>query len=129
MTPDDALLERVRELGGFDTPREAEIALRATLAGLGEALHENDRLAVADALPDRFVTTVCMRRDLGSFDVDVLVERVGLREGVAPGFALEHAQAACRALGEVLPDDLVHRLDGVLPPAFAGLFHRVSKPE
>lgn len=98
MTSFKELVETVRTRMGGATKDEAVAAIHATLAALGEHMGSIDALAVAAALPPPFDATlrnhiVDMKHDLRSF-----YARVAAREGVELGFAMEHAQAVCRAL-------------------------------
>lgn len=104
------LVETVRVRMGGATQDEAVAATHATLAALGEHMGSIDALAVAAALPPPFDATlrnniVDIRHDLDSF-----YARVAAREGVALGFAMEHAQAVCRALVLVLGEDVHEHL-------------------
>jgi hypothetical protein len=46
---------------------------------------------------------------------DAFVEHVAVREAVAVGFAIEHAECACRALAEQVSPELRSRLQRHLP--------------
>ena len=117
-----ALLRRIVHLAGLDTTREASAALRATLASLGERLPDEDVDVIAGALPDGLVPILRNRKRKGAFDVAEFFDRVRRREGVSLGFAREHAQVVCRALGETWREDVLGVLDRALPESFAELF-------
>jgi uncharacterized protein (DUF2267 family) len=117
----EALLARIRDLTGLGTSKEAGPVLDATLSALGERLHEQDRRAIAKVLPARFARPLLSGQWPGEFELEELYRRVARAEGVNLGFALEHVQTTCRALGEALPDEVRGMLARALPPSFAAL--------
>jgi len=121
MTTNAALLREVVRLGGFATPQEALVAIRATVTTLGELLLPEDLGPVAAALPDGLAPLLRKRKLPGTFDVAEFIDRVRRRERVSLGFAREHAQVVCRALGEVLSEDACRKLDRALPDSIAAL--------
>lgn len=118
-----ALLDRIVQLGGFPTHGEAAAALKATLLALGESLPDRERKRVADALSVRERAVLQAAAYRGELDTAELYDRVRSYEGVALGFAREHAQVVCRAIGELLDDEVRALLDRVLPEELALLFH------
>jgi uncharacterized protein (DUF2267 family) len=115
------LVERVQTLAGLAESEQAERAIRIVVAVLLEQLTQHDRYLLSDALPaawtiDAAGATLQVYDDLESF-----YARIGTREGIAPGFAREHAQSVCRALSEALDDDTRQRLITRLPDAIAEL--------
>jgi uncharacterized protein (DUF2267 family) len=120
---EQTFVTRVTELVGFSDVRQAERAIRATLATLGGQLPARERNAFANALPATF------RASLGedgyrALDRGEFYQLVGLREGVSLGFAREHAQVVCRVLGEQLPPDLCGAISQLLPESVADLFQQ-----
>ncbi|HEY2514342.1 MAG TPA: DUF2267 domain-containing protein, partial [Polyangiaceae bacterium] len=59
---------------------------------------------------------------LGDLDREELFARVALHANVARGFAAELAEVACRALGELLPNDPLVRLRKEVGPSIGLLF-------
>ncbi len=122
-----ALVERVRALGGLTRDDEAYRAIRATLSALGQQLSPRERRILHDALPPS------LRRGLGvgaphPLELKDFFHVVHRREGVSEGFAREHAQVVCRALGELVPRELRARLERELPPAVAELLEAPEAP-
>jgi uncharacterized protein (DUF2267 family) len=127
MATEEELLDKIVALAGLDTTREAERALRATLAALGELLPEKERRAFADALPSRLGMVLEMRKHHGPFGLEEFFGHVQRREVTSAGFAREHAQVVCRVLGEALPDDARARLERAVPAEYVDLFRGVSR--
>lgn len=122
---EQTFVTRVTELVGFSDVKQAERAIRATLATLGGQLPARERNALAEALPASY------RASLGedgyrALDRGEFYQLVGLREGVSLGFAREHAQVVCRVLSEQLPRDLCATISQLLPESVADLFLRPS---
>ncbi len=113
MTYDD-LLERTRALAGFESIEQAERAMRATLSVVGEGLVEDERRALAAALPEPAARALGERPYAGAIERAELYERVARREGAEIGFALEHAQSVLLAVGEAIPAALRARLEAHL---------------
>lgn len=116
------LLDRITQIGGFANRDEADAALKATLYVLGERLPTDERKKVADALPLHASRLLQARKYRGPFDTAEFFDRVRRHEGVNLGFAHEHAQVVCQALGEILADDTHRVLADVLPDSLAELF-------
>lgn len=128
MTDDDvtpAWIERIAALGAL-TPWDAARALTATLAILGEHLTADERNRVARALPLRAAAMLGQPRP-GAHPA-TFYDRVALHEGIAPGFAREHAQTVGRVLVERLPLELVRRLARALDTPIRDLFQE-APPE
>ncbi len=94
----DELIAEVRGRMGGATREDAVKAIHATLAILAEHMNRGDVEAVAARLPEPFgatmrVNALDMNHDLRSF-----YARVAAQEHVPLGYAVEHAQAVCRAL-------------------------------
>jgi uncharacterized protein (DUF2267 family) len=119
---DDQLLSRVRDLAGFTGRADAARAVRATVVALGERLQDDERAAFARALPPTLAQALDRAAYFGDFDRDELFARVARHENVEPGFAMEHAEVACRALGELLPEEALAHLRRQLGASIAELF-------
>jgi uncharacterized protein (DUF2267 family) len=128
----EEFVARVRELSGFADREEAERAIAATLATLGERLVDTEVHALAGELPRPLAAALERGVYAGDFDLTELYDRVCRREGVEPSFGVEHAQIVCRVLAEQLGEDARTRLRKELPPSIADLFRRppaASPPE
>lgn len=111
----------VAERGGLGRD-EAAHAAEVTLRVLGERLPEIAVRAVAFELPEPLAVALRSSEHTASYDLAAFYARVGLREGVKPGFAVEHTQAVCSALGELLGAEARAHIEKHLPEPFAELF-------
>src|SRR5690606_22689727 len=128
MLPESELVARLRERAPFRNEEEARGALRATLAVLGEQLHEDERRLVAEELPRELGGLLVRQRRKPAATVEAFAERVAEREDCAPGRAIEHAEIACSVLRDVLSKSTLDRLLGEIPNLTA-LFERREEPE
>jgi uncharacterized protein (DUF2267 family) len=125
----DKLIDRVSQLMGATTKEGAARAVLATLKALGEGLLADEAHSLARAFPPELAPTLESAAHLGRLTPDGLVARVAKHEGVALGFAHEHAQSVFRALGELLPEESRVHLERVLAPEVARLFHASDAAE
>jgi len=102
-------------------------ATRAIMLSLGERLTDDERIRLGAVLPSSMAKALRGARYRGDFDLAELVDRVHRRENVNIGFAREHVQVVCQAVGECLTEELRVLLERTLPPSFAELF-RGSPP-
>jgi uncharacterized protein (DUF2267 family) len=124
-------MRRIADLSGLDTTEEAAAVLQATLVAMGQRLAPDVRDTIAAALPDEIGAV--LRRSESELESESeseseFFDRVRRREGVSLGFAREHAQGVCRALGEILPGEALRALEEALPASFAELFHPPPPP-
>lgn len=115
-------LEEVREHTGVDSTSQALRIARITLRVLGEALLEHDRQNVAAGLPDPLARALTAGPSGKRVTARSFYDRIARREGVRPGFGLEHAQVVCQALTHTLRDETLLYLESRLPPDLAELF-------
>lgn len=120
----EEFIERIERLAALESRDAAERALRATLKTLAERLLADERRLVAEQLPRGLAEEVLSPQKPGVFDSKEFFERVAAREGVGPGYALEHVQSVCEVLGTVLDSTTLRRLRGELGDDFADLFPR-----
>ncbi len=98
----EQLIEEVRSrMGGGDDQTVAR-AIDATLEALSLRLICADAERVARALPLRFAAVLRGGMRDPAMDLAAFYQRVAEREGVQPGAAMEHAQAVCAALMQLL---------------------------
>src|SRR6187399_584394 len=119
------IVQRLRELGPFEDAAAAARALTATLEGLATLLTAEEREALAQSLPPEAAQILREALQVAQGAGTDLFEVVAASEGLSLPRATEHAQIACRALGEMLPESAFARLERSLPD-LAGLF---SGPE
>jgi uncharacterized protein (DUF2267 family) len=112
------LLDRIVERGIPDR-RRAGKALRATLTVLGQRLFDDEARALASSLPTELARVVeASEHDEldGDFGDAEFYERVRRRERSSSGAVHEDVDVVVRMLGELLDDDVRHRLARALPP-------------
>jgi uncharacterized protein (DUF2267 family) len=119
-------LLRVRELTGIDDDDTARRAIRAVTALVLEQLSPRDRAWLAACLPQRLDASPAPARPADT--LHDFYDRVASREGVEPGFAVEHAQCVCRAIGEQLDERARDRLARLVPDDLAELFAARESP-
>lgn len=110
----------------------ASQASSKTLEVLGELLTRRDREVLATHLPDRLRSPLFARSTLGNgstYDVETFYEKVVVQENADGGFHLEHAQAVCMALGEVMDQETGHRIRARLPKSIAELLEPREIPD
>ena len=115
------LLGRIADFGGLDA-KDATVAIRATLATLGERIEYEKRNVITRELPAELGSLFRARRFRGTFGIEEFFHRVRRREKVGLGFAREHAEIVCRALADLLSSDARSTLDHELPEPFGILF-------
>lgn len=124
----DEVLETVRHRAG-STEKDALRASKQTLEVLGALLTRADREALADQLP-RSLANALRRRDPGEdFGLDQFYEEVLVDEEGKKGFQIEHAQAVCAALAELVDGETNKRLKAHLPEEFQELLEPREIPE
>lgn len=122
------LLGRVKTLTGIGDEAGAERAVRAVVSVLGEQLANEDRRSLARVLPEPWADAIPGTPLRVADDLPAFYERVSSREGIEPGFAVEHAQSVCLAISEALSDDRRKLLAARLPDALAPLLE-LAAPE
>jgi uncharacterized protein (DUF2267 family) len=127
-TDEQSLLRRVEAFTGVQDADAVRQLARAVLSVLLDQLSEPDRVWLASLLPSTLVAASPHVHGLHrpADGLREFIDRVAAREGVDPGFAREHTQSVCRALGEVLDDDESARLVARLHDQLAGLFALAS---
>jgi uncharacterized protein (DUF2267 family) len=120
----ETFLDRVLERAALSSRDEARAVSGAVMQALGELLDDRDRLRLAGVLSAPLAEALRRGRPGQTFDRDELYRRVQQREGVAPGFGIEHVQVVCRTLAEMLGDAPTVYLVRRLPDSFAPLFER-----
>ncbi len=120
---DQLILARVGRLGGITEPDAARRAILATLEALGASLSRGVRSHVAAALPAAHAAALMRPAAEKLSRADAFYDRARALEGTTPGFALEHVQVVCRALGTMLPDETLQRMKRDLPGELASLFN------
>lgn len=124
----EIFLQKVQDRAGLTGPDEADRVARATVEALGELLVDHDRRRLAEHLPDPLARALRDGEPGQDFELDDFYARVQRREGVTLGFGVEHAQAVCQALTEVLGDEMTIYLVRRLPADFEPLFERRRVP-
>jgi uncharacterized protein (DUF2267 family) len=122
----EAFLDRVVRRGGFRSPAEAGVAVRAVLTVLGEALRAADAEAVAAELPRELRDAIRARTPGAALTAGDFYDRVAAGEATPGGFAREHTGVVLGALAEELSRYALGRLAAGLPAGMAALLERRS---
>ncbi len=122
MMDHDAFVRTVAARGGFEGLDGAERAAEATLEVLGERLSAADVMGLAEDLPKPLARILRRASHGQDFELAELYRRVGEREGISLGVAVEHAGIVCRVLREAVGDGSRTRLETHLPEPLAALF-------
>lgn len=115
-------VERVLERTGLADEAAAAVVIEATLESIGEALLRPERTAIAASIPAPLGEMLSRRPIVPERDAAGFYASVAERAGLAPAFAMEHAQVVCRAVAESLAPELRRRLVRDLPDGFRELF-------
>lgn len=110
-----AFLDGVIARGGMRDWHEGRRAIAAVLPVLSRQLTSHLRARVTGHLIEPWSQMFKGPEEREALSVDGFVQRVAQREGVPPGFGLEHAQAVCQALIECLPTNLRRDLRDGMP--------------
>ncbi|WP_234322591.1 DUF2267 domain-containing protein [Streptomyces sp. NRRL S-350] len=120
-------MQRVRDLGRYDTDREAERVLRAVLAALGGQLIGEERCDLAAALPEHarraFADQIPLTQPL---DAHAFVDTVATALATTADAARWHTTSVLAALTELVGQPLTDRLLAQLPHGHAILFGRAD---
>lgn len=118
----ESIVLEVMARGGFSGRADAERAIEATLAAVGERLPDATVGLLAQCLPGPLSRQLLRREHHRDFDLPELYELVSERERVSPGFAREHAQVVCQAVADELDAATLAGLREALPGGIAALF-------
>jgi uncharacterized protein (DUF2267 family) len=122
------LIEEVREAGRYPTRAEAERVTRIVLSALGGHVVGDERVDLAQALPEEAATVVASQipatRPLTAAEfVDSVAARI---PGATPATARWDVSSVLSVLPGLVGDDLVTRVLAQLPPGYALLFGRAD---
>src|SRR5262245_40054760 len=118
-TTAEPLAQRVRLLTGIADDAALQRVIGAVSSTLAEQLSPSARARLARVLPRERADAVMRAPRREADRLDAFYERVSRREGVEHGFAVEHAQSVCRALGDALDDDGRRQIAACLSDAVA----------
>ncbi|ONH30310.1 hypothetical protein BL253_14255 [Pseudofrankia asymbiotica] len=124
----DELVSAIRVTGGFESARQAEMAVRATLTVLGERISGGETRNLAAQLPAAFAEVLPPRGAGERFDVHEFYRRVALHEGgsCTEPKARRHARAVMAALKTSVSPSEFEDVAGQLPSDYADLLSRES---
>lgn len=109
------ILERLRSTGLFPNDRDADGALRATLAALAGLLTSDERRVLARALPPELQPPDTAFERAPSASRATFFGLVAAHEGVRAGVATEQAEVVCRVLGAGFSGETHAHLAHALP--------------
>ena len=116
-------VKAVQERGGFESRDEADQAITATLATLGERLKGNETFHLAAQLPPDLADAIS-GRGLGEvFSIEEFYRRVAVREGsrYSDGAVREHARAVMATLASAVTPGEWDDVMAQLPEEYAEL--------
>ncbi|MFF5483559.1 DUF2267 domain-containing protein [Streptomyces sp. NPDC012935] len=123
----EALLECVRERGGFAARQEAARAAHGVLPVLGAHLVGDDRTDLARLLPHQCGPLLADAEPASEpLTPEGFVEAVAERTGDDAGTARRAVTAVLQTIAETADDALLRRILTQLPPGHAGLFGRTE---
>ncbi|OHV32434.1 MULTISPECIES: DUF2267 domain-containing protein [Pseudofrankia] len=124
----DQLVSAIRVTGGFESARQAEMAMRATLTVLGERISGGETRSLAAQLPAAFAEVLPPRGAGERFDVQEFYLRVAQLEGdsCTASKARRHARAVVAALKAGISPSEFEDVAGQLPVDYADLLGRES---
>lgn len=122
------LITAVQEAGQYPTRAEAERITRIVLSALGGHVTGDERVALAQALPEEAARVVASQipatRPLTAPEfVDSVATRI---EGATPAMARWDVSSVLSALPKLVGDDLIARTLAQLPSGYALLFGRAD---
>ncbi|MBG0854941.1 DUF2267 domain-containing protein [Streptomyces spinoverrucosus] len=122
------LITAVQEAGQYPTRAEAERITRIVLSALGGHVTGDERVALAQALPEEAARVVASQipatRPLTASE---FVDSVAVRtEGATPATARWDVSSVLSTLPQLVGDDLIARVIAQLPPGYALLFGRAD---
>ncbi|MFB6262708.1 MAG: DUF2267 domain-containing protein [Bradymonadaceae bacterium] len=122
----DRFISRIRQRAG-STQSAARTAAEQTLEVLGELLTRHDRRDLARELPGDLGDRLQVRSPEASFGLETFYEKIHIEPDDlagedSGGVHLEHAQAVCEVLTELLDGEWCKRLQSRLPDDYADLF-------
>ncbi|MGW7070473.1 DUF2267 domain-containing protein [Streptomyces sp. NPDC054855] len=125
--PVEALLDRVRERGGYADRQQAAGAVQGVLEVLGEHLVGDDRTDLARLLPRQCGSLLTEGSPAGEpLTPAAFVAAVGARVDADARQARRAVNAVLATVAEVADDALLRRIITQLPPGHAGLFGRTD---
>ncbi|MFH8486732.1 DUF2267 domain-containing protein [Streptomyces longisporoflavus] len=125
--PVEALLDRVRERGGYVRRQEAAGAVQSVLEVLGAHLVGDDRTDLARLLPRQCGPLLTEGAPAGEpLTPTAFIAEVGARVDVDAIRARRAVTAVLGTVAEVADDALLRRILTQLPPGHAGLFGRTD---
>ncbi len=126
----DDLVAKVREAGLYPTEEQAERVTRAVLAALGEHVVGDERVDLAQALPEEAGRIVAAQ--VPAHQPPAAAEFVNELSRRLPNATHATARWDTTSVLGVLPgligDDLTHRVLAQLPPGYALLFGQAELP-
>ncbi|MEV7733563.1 DUF2267 domain-containing protein [Streptomyces sp. NPDC088921] len=122
------LAEAVQGAGQYVTTAEAEHVLRVVLSALGDHVTGEERVDLAQALPEEAARIIASRIPLNRpLSAPEFVDTVAARiEGATPATARWHVSSVLSVLPELVGDELVDRVLDQLPSGYALLFGKAE---
>lgn len=121
-TDRESLVDEVMWRGGIRDRVQAEAAIRAVVDAVAYHLPASDRAFVAEHLPEPYASAVMRPTTSAASRPSDLYAQLATGEEVSVGAAIEHARAACWAVGAIAGAETGALLARRLPPDWGVLF-------
>jgi len=108
--------------GGVRDRSQAEAAIAAVLDAVAYHLTSQDRAFIAERMPSSLAVAARQPTAAAASRPSDLYAQLATAGQVCVGAAIEHAQAACGGLGEIVGEEARALLSRRLPPDWAALF-------
>ncbi|MFP4164458.1 MAG: DUF2267 domain-containing protein [Chitinispirillaceae bacterium] len=115
-------VKRVRAKARIETLHDAEVAVKATLATLGERLDEKDVRSLGAQIPSELKAFLSGRHRFSRFSLEEYYNRVSARADMGYPEAVERSRAVMSVMREAITEGLVEKILDQLPPDFRELF-------
>jgi len=122
----EEIVSAIRETGGFESPQQAESAVRATLKVLGERIAGGETKDLAAQLPPAFAEALPPTGAGERFGLSEFYRRVAQEEGgeCTEAEARRHARAVMAELKNAVTPPEFEQVAGQLPTEYAELLGR-----
>ena len=121
-----ALVDEVIWRSGIHDRSRADAAIAAALDAVAQQLGAGDREFIAAQLPLPLAAAVQRPSPSAALRPSDLYAQLATSGEISLGLAVEHAKAACSALGEFLDAEARSLLARRLPPSWAALFEPIT---
>lgn len=115
-------VKRVKSGARLESLHDAEVAVKASLATLGERLEEADVRSLGAQVPSELKAFLGNRHRFTRFNLEEYYNRVAARADVGYPEAVERSRTVMAVMREAVTEGLVDKILSQLPPDFRELF-------